>query len=157
MADHVTFTYRRTFPYPVDVAYQWLTDYQDDDGERTTAIVKRRPVIAREGNKVVLEGHLEIMGRQMQGTATVHLFPPDRWEAHLHFKNGRGTVYRYRLDPLPGGRQCRLTAEYEIPARRWTSRLKLHLARPLVMREIDTMWDGFAKSMEKELGAAPTP
>jgi hypothetical protein len=142
----VVLPYTRRFPFPLPQAYAWLTDYRDDDPQRTGHIIKKRPVVERTKDRVVLEGELELLGRRMRGRAEVHLSPPDRWEAR--FQNG--TVYRYRLEPDGAG--CVLRVEYRIRTRRWRRFLGLLLARGRVLREIDAMWDGFARSMAAELG-----
>lgn len=148
----VDFPYVRTFPQPVDTAYAWLTDYQDDDHTLAGAIIKRRDVIKREGNVVVLDGELETLGRRGKGIAEVHLFPEERrWIARLA---GGRSVYDYRLTPAEGG-GARLEVHYRIGARKWTQRLLLRLARRKALAEIDRMWEGFAQAMAKELAAVP--
>lgn len=146
----VTIRYSRRFPQDVGRAFAWLTDYQDDDPARTTAVVKRRPVLSRTADKVILEGELEMLGVRGAGTVEVSLFPPDRWVAEIVKGAGRGSVYEYRLTATPEG-GSRLDVAYRVRVRRWPSRFRLWIARPLIRRELDTMWDGFAASMAREL------
>jgi hypothetical protein len=109
-------------------------------------------VVERTKDKVVLEGELRVLGRSLRGTAHVHLFPPDRWEARFYHRDGAPAhVYAYRLTPTPRG--CRLDVEYRMHARRLRNRVRLTLAKPLLRREIDTMWDGFLAHMERDLRA----
>lgn len=143
--------YARTFPYDVARAYAWLTDYQDDDPARTTAVVKRRPVLERTRDKVVLEGELEIAGTHGVGKVEVDLHPPDRWVARVVEGKGKGNVFEYKLTPEAPDR-TRLDVRYRIRVRRWRSRLKVWLAKGVTRRDLDRMWDGFASSMVKELG-----
>lgn len=145
----VTIPFTRRFPYPVDQAYAWLTDYQDDDPQRTTAVVKRRPVVSRSKDKVVMEGELEMLGVRGTGTVEVSLHPPDRWVAEIVKGAGRGSRYEYKLTPAPDG--CRIDVKYHVRVRRWGSRLRVTFAKPLLRRELRTMWDGFAASMEREM------
>ncbi|HWH07586.1 MAG TPA: SRPBCC family protein [Candidatus Thermoplasmatota archaeon] len=152
----VTIPYTRVLPHPVEEAYAWLTDYQDDDPQRTTAVVKRRPVLSRTKDKVVLEGELEMLGVRGVGTVEVTLLPPDRWVAEIVKGGGKGSVYEYRLTPAAGG-GSRLDVRYRVRVRRWSSRLRLLLARPLLRRELDRMWDGFAESMARELSRNEAP
>ena len=151
----VTIPYARVLPYPVEQAYAWLTDYQDDDPQRTTAVVKRRPVLSRTKDKVVMEGELEMLGARGVGTVEVTLHPPDRWVAEIVKGGGKGSVYEYRLTPHPAG--SRLDVAYRVRVRRWSSRLRLLVARPLLRRELHRMWDGFAAAMEREIPRAGAP
>jgi hypothetical protein len=152
---HVNVHYERDFPYPVDVAYAWLTDYQDDDHARAGAIIKRRIVIRKEldekGRPIEfeLEGELETLGQKTgAGRAIVHLFPDERrWVAQL--AQGRW-VYEYRLVPTAKG--SRILIDYRLGSKRWQRRFVLTLSKPLIRREIDRMWDGFATAMGKEIG-----
>lgn len=148
----VVIPYSRVFPYPRDACFAWLTDYQDDDPQRTDAIVKKRPVIERTKDRVVMDGELEILGTRMKGIAEVLLFPPDRYEARITKREKRLSTYRYRLTPVAGG--TRLDVEYEIVTRRFTTWFKIQLGRPFIRRELETMWRGFARSMEKDFAEA---
>lgn len=151
MPDEVVLHYRRTFDAPLPAAYAWLTDYQDDDPQRTTRIVKRRPVVSRSKDVVVLDGEIDVLGQRWKGRAEVHLFPPDRWEARFVRGDGRvGNLYEYRLFP-EGPDRCRIEVAYRIRARRPLNRLRLTLFKPLIRREIHQMWDGFARSMAEDL------
>lgn len=157
MVGHVVIHYERTFPHPLAQAYAWLTDYQDDDPARTTHVVKKRPVISRTKDVVVLEGEIEVLGQRAKGRAEVHLFPPDRWEARFQRRDGSpGSLYRYRLEPL-GDQACRLVVDYGLAARKPATRLKLRLLKPLARREIHRMWEGFAASMARDLAAPEAP
>lgn len=152
---HVNVHYEREFPYPVDVAYAWLTDYQDDDHTKAGAIIKRRDVIRKELDKdgrpilYELEGELETLGQKTgAGRALVRLYPDERrWTAEL--AKGRW-VYDYRVHPTAKG--CRLAIDYRLGSKRWQRRLVLTLTKPLIRREIDRMWKGFSAAMERELG-----
>ena len=151
----VTIPYARFLPYPVEQAFAWLTDYQDDDPARTTAVVKRRPVLRRTADRVVMEGELEMLGVRGVGTVEVALHPPDRWVAEIVKGGGKGSVYEYRLTAAPGG--SRLDVRYRVRVRRWSSRIRLIIAKPLLRRELDRMWDGFAESMQRELPRHDAP
>lgn len=150
--------YERDFPYPVDAAYAWLTDYQDDDHTRAGAIIKRRIVVRREVDKdgrpveVELEGELETLGQRTgRGRALVKLWPDERrWVAELA---GGRWVYEYRLAPTARG--TRLVIDYRLGSKRWQRRALLTMMKPLIRREIDKMWDGFSAAMEREIARPP--
>ena len=50
----VTVRYVRDFPWPVDACYAWLTDYRDSDPSLTEVFLKKRPVLAREKDLVLV-------------------------------------------------------------------------------------------------------
>lgn len=152
---HVLLHVEREFPYPVDVAYAWLTDYADDDHERAGAIIRRRVVVRREHDKdgrvveVEFDGELEAFGRSSgRGRGLVRLWPDERrWQADL----GKGRwVYDYKLVPAGPGRS-RLLIDYRFGSKRLRRRILLTLAKPFLAREIHRMWDGFEAAMRKEL------
>ena len=151
---HVLLHYEREFPYPVEKAYAWLTDYADDDHLRAGAIIKRRIVVRKETDKdgrpveVELEGELETLGQSTGvGRALVRLWPDEkRWQASI---GGGRWVYDYRLVPTPKG--SRILIDYRFGSKRLRRRILLTLTKPLIRRELDKMWDGFDAAMKKEL------
>ncbi|HEV8361512.1 MAG TPA: hypothetical protein VGR28_13765 [Candidatus Thermoplasmatota archaeon] len=145
----IVLRYAREFPLPVPEAYAWLTDYRDDDPQRTDRVVVARPVLERSAERVVLDGTVQLFGRRSRGTAEVRLFPPDRWEAHIVAGQGRGSVYRYQLTPTARG--CRLDVGYDLCFRRARWWLAVHLLKPFALRDLDRMWAGFERSMLAEL------
>jgi hypothetical protein len=114
--------------------------------------VKRRPVLERTKDKIVMEGELEIAGARGTGTVEVTLDPPAHWTATIVKGGGKGSVYDYRLTAVPGG--SRLDVVYHIRVKRWKSRLRVWLGRPVIRKQIGIMWDGFADSMKKDLPGA---
>src|ERR1051325_5318254 len=124
----------RTFPYPLDACFAWLTDYRDDDPARTTAVVKRRPVLSRSADKVVMEGELELLGARGVGKVEVALHPPDHYVATIVEGSGKGSVYDYKLAPIEGGTPLDVT--YNVRVKRWKSRLRVLAARPVAPRSL---------------------
>ena len=144
--------YERDVAHPVDRAYAWLTDYDDDDAQLAGAIIKDRPVLERHPDRVVLRGDLEAVGRRMRGIAEVRLHPPDHWVAHLKDLKGRTSgVYDYRLEPRPGG--SRLIVDYGFVAPKLKHVILFTLGRRRIRRELDLMWDGFFAAMDRDLRA----
>ena len=151
---HVSLKYERTFPYPVSVAYAWLTDYQDDDPQRAGTVIKSRNVVRRSDREVEVDAELEIVGKPARGRATIHLYPEEhRWIAII----GKGAwQFDYRLEPA-GPNAARLKVDYKVGSRRWTRRAMTWLAKPIILRRLDRMWANFDAAMRRELGPAPTP
>lgn len=155
VVDTVCIAYERVLEHPLEPTFDWLTDYRDDDADRTGAIIQDRRVLERNEDEILLEGELETLGRVREGRARVELDPPNnRWVAHLEDPKGRPAGrYEYELEEHPRG--CRLTVDYHVVTPRLRDKLMLWVTRPLARREIDTMWDGFAEAMDDELGAPP--
>lgn len=152
VVDTVRIGYERVFEHPIDEAYAWLTDYRDDDADKTDSIINDRVVLEEAEDEVVLEGQLETLGRVRTGRARVELDPPDTWTAHLQDEKGRPSGrYEYHLEDHPEG--CKLTVDYHVAAPRLRDKLLLWVTRPLARREIDQMWDGFEQAMDDEIDA----
>lgn len=144
--------YERTFPYPIDVAYAWLTDFQDDDPARAGGVIQKRDVVRRSEREIEVDAELAVIGKPSRGKAVIHLFPEEhRWVARI----GKGAwEFHYHLEPA-GANATRLKIDYQVGSRRWTRRALVRLAKPVIMRRIDRMWDGFDAAMRRELGAVP--
>jgi len=156
VVDFVRIPYELTIEHPVEAAFDWLTDYQEDDADRADAIIQDRRVVESSEDEIVLEGQLETLGREMEGNARVSLDPPTSWTARLYdHKERLSGIYEYELEPIDES-SCRLTVDYRLAAPRLRDKLMLTLGRPLVRRELSTMWDGFVEAMDREL-ASPDP
>ena len=145
--------YRLHVPYPVDVAFKWLTDYDDGDASRAQhVLVHERRVVARNGNVIRLEGRVGI-GKGSRGSAEVRLFPPDHYVATLSDPMGRprGT-YDYRLTPADAGRASLLTIDYAFVTPRLKHRLLVTWGAPLIRLKLRRMWGNFIAEMKKDLG-----
>lgn len=153
MVDTVRVRYKRRIPYAPDVAYDWLTDYDDQDHERAGAIIQHRTVRERGEDHVILDAQLATVGRSGEGWARVELAPDDHaWTAHLHdTKDRHAGTYEYRLRPAEDGTSSVLEVDYHIGAPKLKHKLMLYLAKPLVRREIDKMWDGFFEAMARDM------
>lgn len=150
MPDTVTIRYERDLDHPLEEAFDWLTDYRDDDADRAGAIIQDRKVVERSEDRIVLDGELETMGRVVEGRAEVELDPPDTWTAHLYDQKDRPTgTYRYHLED--DGEGCRLVVDYEMVAPKLKHKAMLWLGKPLVRRRLDKMWAGFEEAMDAEL------
>lgn len=148
----VAYRYARVFPHPARACYQWLTDYSDKDPELAGAVLREREVQERTPERVVMRVHNEMLGRAMKGRAEVLLHPESlSYEARPLDGDGKGLHYTYRLTEL-GPRSTRFEVVYNHRARSWKTWLRLQAARPLAMRRIARMWDGFARAMAKDLG-----
>lgn len=149
----VTVRYQRVLPYPVPVAYAWLTDYRDDDPERTHAIHRSRHVISRSETDVLLDAELEFAGRPLKVRVAVKLDPPSDYTATFVAGPLKGSVYHYRVTAVPSG--CRLDIEHNFRVARVKNWVRLLFARPKLRREIASMWDGFAAAMAREITPPP--
>lgn len=152
MVDTIKISYDRVLEQPLEDAYTWLTDYRDDDPERTDAIIEGREVIEEREDEVIVGAKLVTLGREVTGRARVELDPPDTWTAHIEDDKGRPAGrYEYHLEEHPDG--CKLEVDYHVATPRLRDKLMLWISKPLARREIDQMWAGFAQAMADELDA----
>lgn len=149
MPTPVEIVVERSFRVPPAKAYEWLTDIDDADVERTDAVLESRKVLERAPDRVVYEGETEVLGRRIFGRTEVALRPPDRWEARTVSGPRKGSFTRYHVAPEEGGSRVRV--HYHFILDDPTRHVLLRVAKPLVRRELRKMWDGFAAAMEKEL------
>ncbi|HLE97244.1 MAG TPA: SRPBCC family protein [Candidatus Thermoplasmatota archaeon] len=150
--------YRRRLAHAPDVAFAWLTDYDDRDAERAGhVIVVRRTVASREPSRVVLEADLDVLGRGLPGTAEVDLYPPDRWRARFRDRKGRIVFENhYRVEAAGGGGSW-LLVDYAFVLPKVRHRVRYLIARPWIRRDIDRMWQGFVAAMDAELALTAVP
>lgn len=154
-APYVDIEVVRIFRHPVGQAYEWLTDYRDDDPTLTDAVVARRDVVKRDADTVVLDATIVTLGRKGRGKVEVALFPTERrWQATVVEGGSRGSVYDYKLTPHPKG--ARLEVRYRVRIKRRSRRILVTLLRPFIRRELNKMWDGFERAMDRDLAAQPT-
>lgn len=141
----------RRFPVPVDRAYAWLTDFEDDDVQRAGAVIQMRRVIVREPGRVVYEGETAMLGVRAPATTEVTFEPPSRWRARVTHGPRTGSVVEYELTPEAGATRLQVTYHFVIrPAFRM---VLLRVLRPLVKRELSRMWDGFEAALRQDLSA----
>lgn len=139
----------RHLPHARDAAYQWLTDIQDDDVQRTAAVLVSRRVTLREKDRLVYEGGTQVLGVTTRAVTEVSLQPPEAWEARVLEGPRTGSSTSYRLIPQRNG--CRLEVEYRFVFTDAKRAFATRLLRPLVKRSLGQMWDGFAQDMAREL------
>jgi hypothetical protein len=140
---------RKEFPVDLPAAYAWLTDIQDDDVERTDAVLAARKVRERSKDRIVYEGETMVLGRRNWAVTEVHLMPPDRWRARVVEGPRLGSATDYHLAPTARG--CEITVTYGFVLIDPRRHLLLRIAKPLVRRELVKMWDGFEKDLRREL------
>lgn len=150
---HARLVVRRHLAHEPTVAFAWLTDFEEGDVERAQGhVVAARRVVKREGDRITLEGMLEVAGRPIPGHAIVDLAPPGRWHAKLYDRKDRLVTFNdYRVEPDGQGGSW-LTVDYHFVLPKWKHRLRYHLGgRSVLRRELGRMWDGFQGAMAREL------
>lgn len=151
MPSPVVIELRRRLPVEVPRAFAWLTDIQDDDAQRTGAVIKSRRVLERSDKRIVYEGETGVMGNRIFGRTEVVLSPPDAWEARVVSGPRTSSRTDYRLVPLAGG--CELTVRYQFVIAPPARHLLMRLAKPILRRDLERMWDGFVADLRRELTA----
>lgn len=141
----------QSFAQAPKVAYEWLTDFDEGDVERAGAVIEKRKVLERAGDRIVYEGETEVIGRRIWGVTEVTLQRPDRWSARVTQGPRTGTVVHYHLVPKREG--CTLTIDYHFIVAPPTRHLLLRVVKPLVAGELRKMWAGFRAAMDREMSA----
>lgn len=145
----------RDLPFPQAQAYAWLTEFGEDDAQRTEAVLKTRRIVESTSTRCVYEGETEALGRRIFSRTEVTLLPPDRWHAMVTQGPRTGSETRYRLESTGAG-SCRLVVDYDFRLASPVMHVVARAVRPLLARSLERMWDGFAASMARDLTADPT-
>lgn len=148
----VVIPFTREFPHRAEDVYAWLTDYTDEDPGLTDAILRKRRVIERHADRVVMEVENHVAGRPIRGRAEVRLFPRElRYEARSLEGDGGAILYTYQLTAVASDR-TRLDVRYGTRVRKASRRWRMALARPIIHWHLRRMWSGFAAAMARDLG-----
>lgn len=97
MSNRLITSVKKTIHAPLPFAYQWLTDYRDDDPKITGSSAVRE-IIEKNPNRAVYTTEM-VEGGKLTKTMSVVIFrPPDRWdvEASSDLRDYSGS---YRLVP----------------------------------------------------------
>lgn len=138
----------RKLPLPIERAFAWLTDFQDDDPARAGALLTARKILSRSPERVVFEGEHDTLGRRMRYTQEVLLAPPDAWRSHVIDGPRQGSRNEYRLEAAPGGSVLRV--EYRLLHDAPRTLLLMRVAKPLLKRKLAKMWEGYEKAMRED-------
>ena len=79
MSNRLIISVKKTIHVPLPFAYQWLTDYRDDD-PKITGSTAVREVIEKTPSRVVYTSEMIEGGKPMKTRSIVTLKPPDRWD-----------------------------------------------------------------------------
>lgn len=140
----------RTFRHPPELAFPWLTDYEDADAELAGELVAGRPSVERQGNVVTMTSLIRTPWGVRERIQEVTLDPEARtWESRIDEGYGAGSHHRYRLEPA--GQGSRLVIDYGFAAPRLRDALYWRAVRPVLRRKLHRMWDGFEAGMDREL------
>ncbi len=95
MGNRLIISVKKTIHAPLPFAYQWLTDYRDDDPKITGSSAVRE-VIEKTASRVVYTTEMLEKGKPMKTRSIVTLRPPDGWDvdAKSDLRDYTGT---YRL------------------------------------------------------------
>ena len=97
MSNRLIISVKKTIHVPLPFAYQWLTDYRDDDPKITGSSAVRE-VIEKTASRVVYTSEMMEGGRPMKTRSIVTLKPPDRWDVDAK-GDQRDYTGTYRLVP----------------------------------------------------------
>lgn len=97
MSKRLITSVKKTIHAPLPFAYQWLTDYRDDD-PKITGSTAVREVIEKTPNRAVYTTEMMEGGKLMKTMSVVTLRPPDRWDVEAT-SDLRDYTGAYRLVP----------------------------------------------------------
>lgn len=149
----ITIRLRRELPYDMNSAYAWLTDFRDDDSDRTDAVTVSRSVLERSDKRVVLQGESEAFGRRVPFVSEIDLAPPDAWTARVIKGPRLGSVTTYKL--TPNARGTTLDVEYRLTHEKAWARAVMTLGKLKLRRDLERMWEGYERAMSKDLEQIP--
>src|SRR3990172_4036089 len=78
---YVEFSMTKLIKAPLKEAYDWLTDYRDDDPQAVTGDPWGLHVLEKTPKRVVFETEQHDKGKIYKQKTVVNLYPPNRWHA----------------------------------------------------------------------------
>ncbi len=141
MSNRLIISVKKTIRVPLPFAYQWLTDYRDDDPKITGSSAIRK-VTEKTPSRVVYTTEMTDGGRTMKTRSVVSLKPPDRWDVD-GTSDQRDYTGTYRL--VPDGDITTITMTFD-------SIYKMGNAPDKKERELVTssLWDKYIAALESE-------
>jgi len=126
--------------------FDWWTDLRLEDAKLVRPLKYRR-IIEKDGDKILVEDFVKILGRSMRYSVKVTLKPPDIWIAEY---SGRvaDAVSTYKLIETPKGTRILYTSE--IKPKGVFTRLVSPLIKGLVKRVFEEEMDDYNRALEAE-------
>jgi hypothetical protein len=89
-----TYKVSKTFNAPLEFAFDWCTDFREDDGKMTGSKAKRH-FLERTKDRIIWTVKYTEEGKPKEGVRAVWLSPPDSW--HLDTCGDHREIGDYRL------------------------------------------------------------
>lgn len=136
----------KTVKVPMNVVFDWWTDLRPEDAKLVKPLKYRR-VVKKEGEYILVEDVVRILGRSMRYDVKVTLKPPDMWIAEY---SGRvaDAVSTYRLTETPNGTKILYTSE--VKPKGIFTRLASPLIKSLVRRVFEKEIDDYNRALQTE-------
>ncbi len=99
----------KKIPVPISYAFEWLTDFREDDPQLTGSDINRK-ILEKTPNKTTYLSEQMKEGRLVKTKYVVDTVPPDRWH-YTASGDDRDSVGEYRL--VAEGVETRLDMTYE--------------------------------------------
>ncbi len=127
---------------PVQFAYEWCTDFRDDD-PKITGSKNKRSILEKTKERVIYTIRYKSGGKTWNAVNIVTLRPPRAWQL-----DSRGDeddeVGEYRLSRL-GARKTKLDMTF---VERW--KVRNYPPRAEYLQHIHEIWDKYAAALEKD-------
>lgn len=114
MNETLSVTLTKRIPVPLAYAFDWLTDFRDDDPQLTDSDIKRKILEKTPDRTVYLSEEMK-EGREIKTKYVVDTKRPDRWQ-YTGSGDDRDSVGGYVL--VPEGEEVRLEMTYETTYKR---------------------------------------
>jgi hypothetical protein len=132
----------KTIDVPLEYAYEWLTDFRDDDTKIIGGTYPRH-ILRRSKDQFVWIQHYDRDGKEKEAVRIVTLKPPNAWHNEA-ISDEKESVFDYRLTRA-GKNRTRLTIR---------ARVTYKTIRPEVKSEMEKNfsadWDKYVSALEKD-------
>lgn len=132
----------KDFDVPLKYAYEWCTDFREDDPSILGSPYPRH-IVSRRGNVFVWIHHYLGDGKEKEAVRIVTLRPPDAWHNEA-LNDEKESSFDYKVKAL-GNKKSRLTI---------TAKIRYKTIDPedkdTLIRNLSADWDKYKAALEKD-------
>jgi hypothetical protein len=139
----VAFRISKTLPAPLAFAFEWCTDFREDDPSLAGSTATRH-IVEKGPTKTVWISSQDRGGERRQAAGIITVQPPDSWQIES-FAKDENVVTKYHLTPLKNGQtkfDLAIRITYKGAHQTPTKKERLTNTRNL--------WDRYAAALERD-------